>query len=880
MGRIRSLVVIALFLCGTFVLVGAGIDRDDGGRRMLGVTVDSFSTFEIGELTGVFPTHTETLPLYLHTDSLVTYIECHIYWNDDDLDLDSVTAGPGIPDTVTLTTSNPNDSIVIIEIAIEQTGDPPFGIPDGEPIAYLHFGIQCFGYGQETPVRFTDDNNENVYVSNGILRSPLRDDGSITTGSEPYCCLGGEFTEEYAGDQDMPVGYDLDQGIPGKLLCAHFLYSVYYVQFDSVTAGEDLPPGDSVYAVVENDTVKVILPETNQFLPPEDSLRIFYLHFSAKTPNDSYIAYIVTTYAERLDECGGIVHPYTGYNYIHVPNHTAEADIGEVSYYTSAVQYDVPFDLGSNYPINDYEFWIEFPKDTIAFDEIVAYDSFLPPLGVLSGDSTKILISADIGTDYPPTANPVTVFKIRFQRLIPLPAGTYLYITFYGTAQNGVYFDMDDPYGYHVADLTTEDGYIRIKSKPSGCPALYVWNGAGFERENTILAECDGKAVDNDVTDHYLIERPVQASGDELLFQIREDGEEISRFSDFQLIAVDHPENEEIQVARGGKIVTVGQPHSIIWAKDHKGNDITELIATKDAVPYISTEGGWFDVSFGALSAEEIEGFSALSDVKPKDPPPAENENNNVATRSPLGAAQPANTKLNVSVKLEDGSWKLLAREDARLEPGSQATLIDPSLVSPDHELVLRYSWDGYYEIDVLDFVTVEPFEGTPKELSLVSASHSVAGAVRDRLGIANADNPVTLAKGEAIDLAFKVSSIPPYTKGTKRDYIFVATGRYRREGIETPRGDFALDANFPNPFNPNTTIRYNLPQPAYVELRIYDVRGALVRTLVAEHQAAGEKQVVWDGRLDSGLQAASGVYFYQLRTDKFNRTRKMILLR
>jgi hypothetical protein len=206
--------------------------------------------------------------------------------------------------------------------------------------------------------------------------------------------------------------------------------------------------------------------------------------------------------------------------------------------------------------------------------------------------------------------------------------------------------------------------------------------------------------------------------------------------------------------------------------------------------------------------------------------------------------------------------------------------LIDPALVNPDHELVLRYSWDGYYKIDVLDFVTVEPFEGNPKALNLTSASHSVAGMVRDRLGIANADNPVTLANGEAIDLVFRVSSIPPYAKGTKRDYIFVATGRYRKEGVETPRGGFALDANFPNPFNPNTTIRYNLPQPAYVELRIYDVRGALVRTLVAEHQAAGEKQVSWDGRLDSGSQAASGVYFYQLKTDKFSRTRKMILLR
>ena len=879
MGRLRSLVLVALLLCGTFVLAGAGIDRDNGGRSMLGIQQDPNSTLEIGQLTGQFPTDTVAVPLYLHTDSLVMYIEARIYWEYGDLELVSVSPGPGIPGTATLNTSNPNDSTVIIEIS--NPGDP-FGIPSGDAIAYLNFEIACFGYGATTWIRFVDDDSYNLYVSSGVPRAPLRDDGYISTKHESYLFVYGTYIRAYAGDQDIPLVFRLYQEIPGKALCANLIYDADYVHFDSVTVGEGLMPGDEVYATVVGDTIKVTLPETNAFLPPGDH-RIFYLHFGAETDDDDYVTPVYTVYSERLDECGGVQYPQHFGGNIIVENHTATADLGEVYYYTTATYYDVWVKMGSNYPVNDYELWVEFPKDTIAFDEIVAYGSYTPPLGALSGDSTKVLVSADIGTNYPP-GNPTTVFKIRFDRLIYLPSWTVLPIKFYATSQNHISFDMDAPFGYHEADLTLLDGSINIRPvpppppPPPTCPALYVWNGDGFDRDNTILAECDGKVVRSDVTDYYRITKKLRASGDELLFQIREDGEAISTFSDFQILVVDHPNNKPIHVTREGKIITIGQPHSIIWAKDDKGNDITDLIATKDEVQYIASEGGWFDVSFGKLSAEEIEGYTALSAMKPKDP--AENSASGSTTQAPLGAAEQRDTKLNISLKMEDGSWRLISSEDARLEPATQATLIDPSLVSPDRELVLRYCWDGYYEIDVLDFAKAEPFEGEPKEMKLASAIHSVAGTIHDRLGIVRPTDPVTLSHGEVIDLTFTVSSIPPYSKGTKRDYIFVTTGRYHTEGEETPRAEFALDANYPNPFNPNTTIRYNLPQSTYVELRIYDVRGALVRTLVAGHQAAGEKQASWDGRLDSGLTAASGVYFYRLNTNKFNQTRKMILLR
>ena len=80
-----------------------------------------------------------------------------------------------------------------------------------------------------------------------------------------------------------------------------------------------------------------------------------------------------------------------------------------------------------------------------------------------------------------------------------------------------------------------------------------------------------------------------------------------------------------------------------------------------------------------------------------------------------------------------------------------------------------------------------------------------------------------------------------------------------------TPR-EFALHQNFPNPFNPDTTIKYDLAESADVTLQIYNVLGQVVRTLVAsEAQNAGRYQIRWNGMDDRGVSVSSGIYFYQI---------------
>ena len=99
---------------------------------------------------------------------------------------------------------------------------------------------------------------------------------------------------------------------------------------------------------------------------------------------------------------------------------------------------------------------------------------------------------------------------------------------------------------------------------------------------------------------------------------------------------------------------------------------------------------------------------------------------------------------------------------------------------------------------------------------------------------------------------------------------------------VQTRPAVFALANNYPNPFNPATTIKYALPQAADVELTVYNVLGQPVRTLVAENQSAGRYVVEWDATNDSGHSLSSGMYFYHLEAGggEFREVKKMLLLK
>jgi flagellar hook assembly protein FlgD len=113
---------------------------------------------------------------------------------------------------------------------------------------------------------------------------------------------------------------------------------------------------------------------------------------------------------------------------------------------------------------------------------------------------------------------------------------------------------------------------------------------------------------------------------------------------------------------------------------------------------------------------------------------------------------------------------------------------------------------------------------------------------------------------------------------------------------VEAPRilpGEYAVSRNYPNPFNPSTTIEFELPQPSEVTLKVYNMLGQEVITLVDEERPTGSFAVEWDGRNAFGNTVSSGIYFFTFAariterqvdvssgTGEFTSLKKMILLK
>ena len=85
---------------------------------------------------------------------------------------------------------------------------------------------------------------------------------------------------------------------------------------------------------------------------------------------------------------------------------------------------------------------------------------------------------------------------------------------------------------------------------------------------------------------------------------------------------------------------------------------------------------------------------------------------------------------------------------------------------------------------------------------------------------------------------------------------------------------------NFPNPFNPITTLRYDLPEDAMVNITIYNMMGRVVKTMVNTQQNAGFKSIQWNATNNAGKPVSAGLYLYTIQAEEFVQTKKMVLLK
>jgi hypothetical protein len=160
--------------------------------------------------------------------------------------------------------------------------------------------------------------------------------------------------------------------------------------------------------------------------------------------------------------------------------------------------------------------------------------------------------------------------------------------------------------------------------------------------------------------------------------------------------------------------------------------------------------------------------------------------------------------------------------------------------------------------------VTFNPLE--------VRAGRVEHGRSADIALVFDVDRDVPLDRPDTVVLGIAAGGEPLWQKSLV--WLFTGPARYN------------LEQNFPNPFNPVTTIRFALPEQAQVMLSVFDVLGREIRTLIDAPLDRGYRSVEWDARTDAGLPAGTGVYFLRLHARRAARggdvvqTRKILLLR
>jgi hypothetical protein len=261
--------------------------------------------------------------------------------------------------------------------------------------------------------------------------------------------------------------------------------------------------------------------------------------------------------------------------------------------------------------------------------------------------------------------------------------------------------------------------------------------------------------------------------------------------------------------------------------------------------------------------------------------------NKTAVTRNgePIGSSKPVispqtpgvNESVELSVNLQGD----------RVLPGQMITLdVDMSNV----KALQGYGFTLNYDADKFEFVDAVPAVEDLLKSDGAETPLFLHQAVEGQVMVANTvvnGNPVA-GEGTVVSLTFKVLgefddqgrfdiADAVVFDGERNSNPVVVLGSLEVQSTPT---EFALLQNYPNPFNPETTIKYNLAEGTNVGLRIYNIVGQVVRTLVSERQSAGRYQVRWDGTDDRGSAVSSGIYFYQVSAGKFRDVKRLMLLK
>ncbi len=397
-------------------------------------------------------------------------------------------------------------------------------------------------------------------------------------------------------------------------------------------------------------------------------------------------------------------------------------------------------------------------------------------------------------------------------------------------------------------------------AKGGGCPFVYTWNGEVWVEDNNILPQSEYPENQGvDVKDYYqLFTKPKLESaegGEKYRLAVGEFEQERSYFDQLQLLVIDHPIETFITVDDSGRVIQFAKPAYFANA-ELDSEDVYKQLYELDGLKTKAAVGDTLKLSFEE-SAVGIDKYVLL-----------------------IAQVQAA-AKEKIAGEVITGSGKdkeTFTSFRLRRNPSYQWVSVPEGNSS---SIQVDIVWKDEAEVNYTELSHKLELPFTLYTPQLLTARHSHLGDVTDLLR--NWDESYAeLNPNEWIDLEF---SAPPVNEGMQRSFVFLSRGRYERisEQKESATGEltikkqqttsstgpniptkYVLHQNSPNPFNPVTIIRYELPKVSYVVLKIYDILGKEVATLVNGMQDAGYKQVVFDASSTAG-GLTSGIYLYKL---------------
>ena len=390
--------------------------------------------------------------------------------------------------------------------------------------------------------------------------------------------------------------------------------------------------------------------------------------------------------------------------------------------------------------------------------------------------------------------------------------------------------------------------FVYFDSNCGGCPTLAIDDGKGFINENPILISSLSNP-DKFVADYYLLENnPVQNEKKEFELLIHEPDNEHTWLDKVELWEIKCKDYENIAVTDSGEIFNYVDVNKNYDMNINGNTAIADSLQMTDGKIYQFSQGDKLSIDLSAENFGNDELYLLSGGIVP---PPKEVEVAKITTNT-------------------------LAKKQ-----------LDPLYLRPNNSIAAKKLGKNIKRIEIeflrdvkLDLLTFKKDLKTSKidYLDITKAVHSNIDDVKELL--IDKDNlTAEILPGEKILLSFKSKS----SSDKKKRYALKTVGKYLSGDSDDGNNtiplllpdETKLHANFPNPFNPKTHIKFSLANKGHVSLKIFNSLGEEVKTLINDFKDAGNYEAVFDAS-----KLPSGVYIYSLRVDGYTSSKKMLLLK